>query len=144
MLVVMTAAGSENPPHPAAMALSPPTEMAALSLSSMGLGVSVVMAATGSENPRDSAVRASSPPNGTVLTLSSETMGVPAAVASADGATSLLTDAVLSLSLETMGVPAAVASADGATSLLTDAVLLLSSETGVFQQWPQPMGPPHC
>ena len=89
------------------------------------MGVSVVMAAAGSESPRDPAVRASSPPNDTVLLLSSETMGVSAAVASADGATSLLTDVVLSLSSET----AAVVSDDGATSLLTDAVLSLSSET---------------
>ena len=67
-------------------------------------------------------MRASSPPNDTALLLSSETMVVPAVVASADGATSLLTDAVMSLSSET----AVVASADGATSLLTDAVLSLS------------------
>ena len=39
---------------PAAMALSPPTEMA-LSLSSVGMGVLVVMAAAGSENPPDPA-----------------------------------------------------------------------------------------
>ena len=62
------------------------------------------MAAAGSESPRDPAVRASSPPNDTVLLLSSETMVVPAAVASADGATLLLTDAVLSLSSETAAV----------------------------------------
>ena len=37
-------------------------------------------------------------------------------------------DAVLSLSSEIMVVPAAVVSADGATSLLTAAVLSLSSE----------------
>ena len=41
----------------------------------------VVMTAAGSENLRDPAVRASSPPNDTVLSLSSETMVVPAAVA---------------------------------------------------------------
>ena len=63
-----------------------------------------------------------------VLSLSSEIMVVPAAVASVNGATSLLKDEVLSLSLETMVVPAAVASADGATSLLTAAVLSQSSE----------------
>ena len=62
------------------MAVSPPAEMA-LSLSSVRMGVSVVMAAAGSESPRDPAVRASSPPNDTVLSLSSETMVVPAAVA---------------------------------------------------------------
>ena len=41
-------------------------------------------------------MRASSPPNDTVLSLSSETMVVPAAMASADGATLLLTVAMLS------------------------------------------------
>ena len=151
---VMEAAGSENLRDPSAMAASPLTEMAlslssvgmgvlvvmtatgavavlppagmALSLSSVGMGVSEVMAAAGSESPRDPAVRASSPPNETVLSLSSEAMVVPAAVASADGATLLLTDAMLwSLSSET----AAVARADGAASLLTDAVLSLSPGT---------------
>ena len=92
------------------------------------MGVLVVMAATGSGNPQDPAVRASSPPNDPVLSLLSETMGVPAVVASPEGATSLLTDTVLSLSLGTMVVPAAVASDDGATSLLTGAVLSLFSE----------------
>ena len=48
---VMETAGSENPRDPAAMAASPPTEMA-LSLSSVGMGVLVVMTASGSENPR--------------------------------------------------------------------------------------------
>ena len=43
VLVVMTAAGSENPRDPAAMAVSPPAGMA-LSLSSVGMGV---MTATG-------------------------------------------------------------------------------------------------
>ena len=56
-------------------------------------------------------------------------MGVPAVVASANGATSLQTDAVLLLSSEMMGVRAVVALADGATSLLTDVVLLLLLET---------------
>ena len=97
---VMEAAGFENPRDPAAKAASPPTEIV-LSLSSVGMGVLVVMTAVGSESPRDPAVRASSPPDDTVLSLSSKTMGVPAALASADGATSLLTDAVLSLSSET-------------------------------------------
>ena len=63
-----------------------------------------------------------------MLSLSSEIMVVPAAVASADGATLLLKDEVLSLSSETMFVPAAVVSAERATSLLTAAVLSLSSE----------------
>ena len=63
-----------------------------------------MMAAAGSESPRDPAVRASSLPNDTVLSLSSETMVVPAAVASADGATLLLTDAMLPLSSETAAV----------------------------------------
>ena len=43
---VMEAAGSEYPRDPAAMAASPPTEMA-LSLSSVGMGVLVVMTASG-------------------------------------------------------------------------------------------------
>ena len=47
----------------------------------------------------------------------------------ATGATSLPTDAVLSLSSETSGVPAVMEAAAGATSLLTNAVLSLSSET---------------
>ena len=76
MLVMMTAAGSENPRDSAAMAVSPPAGMAlslssvgmgvmtatgavavflltemALSLSSLGMGVLVVMTAAGSENP---------------------------------------------------------------------------------------------
>ena len=80
MLVVMTAAWSENPRDPAAMAVSPPAGMAlslslvgmgvmaatgavavfllkemALSLSSVVMGVLVVMTAAGSENPRDPA-----------------------------------------------------------------------------------------
>ena len=96
VLVVMTAIG--------AVAVLPLTEMA-LSLSSLGMGVLVVMAAAGSESPGDPAVRASSPPNDGVLSLSSETMVVPAAVASAVGATLLLTDAMLSsLSSETAAV----------------------------------------
>ena len=77
------------------MAVSPPAGMS-LSLSSVRMGVWVVMAAAVSESPRDPAVRASSPPNDTVLSLSSETMVVPATVASADGATLLLTVAMLS------------------------------------------------
>ena len=46
VLVVMTAAGSENTRDSGAMAVSPPAEMA-LSLSSVGMGVLVVMTATG-------------------------------------------------------------------------------------------------
>ena len=92
-MAVMEAAGSENLRDPSAMAVSPPAGMA-LSLSSVGMGVSAVMAAAGS-----------SPPNDTVLSLSSETMVVAAEVASADGATLLLTDAMLSsLSSETAAV----------------------------------------
>ena len=56
------------------------TEMA-LSLSSVAMGVLMVMTAAVSENPQDPAVRASPPPNDTVLSLSSETMVVPTAVA---------------------------------------------------------------
>ena len=55
------------------------------------LGESAVMEAAGSENPRDPAAMAEM-----VLSLSSETMVVPATVASADGATLLLTVAMLS------------------------------------------------
>ena len=47
----------------------------------------------------------------------------------AAGATSLPTDAVLSLSSETSGVPAVMEAAAAATSLLINVVLTLSSET---------------
>ena len=73
-----------------------------------------MMAAAGSESSRDPAVRASSPPNDTVLSLSSETMVVPAAVASADGTSLLLTDA------------------------------MLPSLCRIQQRWHEPMGPHHC
>ena len=72
------------------------------------------MAAAGSESPRDPAVRASLPPNDTVLSLSSETMVVPPAVAAAEGATLLLTDA------------------------------MLSSLCRIQKRWHEPMGPHHC
>ena len=82
MLVVMTAAGSENPRDPAAMAVSPPAGMA-LSLSSVGMGVLVVMTAAGSENPRDPEAMAVSPPAGMALSLSSVRMGVSVVMAAA-------------------------------------------------------------
>ena len=69
-VVVMTAAGSENPRDPAAMAVSPPTGMA-LALLSVGMGGLVVMTAAGSENPRDSAAAAVSPLAEMALSLSS-------------------------------------------------------------------------
>ena len=101
MLVVMTAAGSENPRDSAAMAVSPPAGMA-LSLSSLRMGVLVVMTAAGSENPRDSAAMAVSPPAGMALSLSSVGMGVMTATGAV--AVFLLTETVLSLSSVGMGV----------------------------------------
>ena len=54
-------------------------------------------------------------------------------------------DAVLSLSSEAVGIPAAVASADGATSLLTTRCCRCRRRRWVFQQrWHQPMEPHHC
>ena len=71
---VMTAAGSENPRDPSAIAASPLTEMA-LSLSSVGMGVLVVMTATGAV--------AALPPAGMALSLSSVGMGVLVVIAAA-------------------------------------------------------------
>ena len=88
------------------------TEMA-LSLSSVGMGVSVVMAASGSESLRDPAAMAVSPPAGMALLLSSVRMGVSVVMASS-GSESLRDPAVRASSppndtvKETMVVPAAV------------------------------------
>ena len=83
----------------------------------------VVVTAAQAEDPRDPAVLASSLPNDIVLSLTSETVGVPAVIKAAAGATSLLTDAVLSLSSATVGVPAVVDVATGAASLGVVAVV---------------------
>jgi len=65
--------------------------------SSVGMGVPVVVTAAQAEGPRDPAVLAPSLPSDIVLSLTSETVGVPAVIKADAGATSLPTDAVLSL-----------------------------------------------
>ena len=65
--------------------------------SSVGMGVPVVVTAAQAEDPRDPAVLAPSLPSDIVLSLTSETVGVPAVIKAAAGDTSLPTDAVLSL-----------------------------------------------
>ena len=69
------------------------------------MGVPVVVTAAQAEGPRDPAVLAPSLPSDIVLSLTSETVGVPAVIKADAGATSLPTDAVLSLCSATVGVP---------------------------------------
>ena len=84
-----------------------------LSLSSVRMGILVVITADGSENPPDPVVRAPSLPTDLVLSLSSQTVALPALMSVVAGATSLPTDVVVSLSSETVGVPTAMTGVAG-------------------------------